>query len=167
MSPRTTLSVGGGLYDKPSPCTESCEDEEFYKQLHVNPEVLANKFTSNGLSSVLICIQAYWVMMALLCKSYNDKMVEVGKFSQFQSSITSPNSFPKCPTCSSVTRGSCSIPLPMCRGCQGSSCMCKLLAVMFRRALGKLGNLGVGVKTCVVELKEIAKESLLTWQRFF
>ena len=148
----------GELYDNLSPYTVGHVDEELYKQLNVSSEVPANNCSSNGLSSVLMYLQAYFILTVMLCKSYHEKMVEVANNSQFQLLPTSSTrrshskySPTKSTTSSSAARCSCP-----CRGCEGSSCMC----MVFRRAMGKLGYVGFVVKNIGVDVKETAKERM-------
>ena len=79
----------GDLYDKLSSCTTGHNDEELYKQVHVNSEEQVNKFDSKMLSSVLVYLQTYLVLMIMLCKLTNVGMLKLAKGSQFQLPVTS------------------------------------------------------------------------------
>ena len=122
------------LYDKLSSCTESSDDEELYKQVHVNLDVPDNKSSSIVPATMLMYLQAYLVLMVMLGKSCHDMMVEV-----VQSSKSSPPIVPSPITWYSSPRPFHSIYCPIksttsfyigrrsC-GCQGSSCLCMLKA---------------------------------------
>ena len=114
------------LYDKLSSCTESSDDEELYKQVHVNLDVPDNKSSSIVPASMLMYLQAYLVLMVMLGKSCHDMMVEVVKSSKSSpptvpSPITwysSPRpfhsiSFPKKSTTSSSIGRRSYLPLPV------------------------------------------------------
>ena len=132
------------LYDKLSSCTESSDDEELYKQVHVNLDVPDNKSSSIVPATMLMYLQAYLVLMVMLGKSCHDMMVEVVKSSKSSppivpspitwysstSAVHSNCSPTKSTTSSSIARCSYAEHAPPCRGSQGSS--------LFKRFVGKL-----------------------------